>query len=417
MARVVSGFKKNKRPAKSAFALAFVATRAARRFLSMEIGQLPSFRRAKPSQRPQTYLKRDIHKKRLGNPYSKEPWYHRFWQNIIVANRFGIAATSLAVLMFAWWYVVFIKPTFYIKRTAVYGAEEINSEEIEQLALSHMENRSWLFVKRGHRLFLGLDGLRETITERYDLEFLRFEPDWTASQLTITLKEKPSVFTYSLADRYFAVDKEGIIIRELPADAERGDLPVIYEYDGASVPAVGQPVLTANFIASIIRLQQGFAAYPEIEIHSFRLRTSPQRQITIVDEPPQTDEEKTAKNKTDDKLEAAAESIAQAKTIDEKVRELQAAIENLSIERLEEGKLDQLLKEQRVYAPKEGFAYKELEIYTKQGWSIKVGHDVFEDATNAEHVLNIFATLNGAVNLKEVREYIDLRVPNRVYYR
>ncbi len=418
MPRVVSGFKKNKRASRSVFAVLFTAGKGIKRLLSYEIGTLPSWRKKTPVARPQTYLKRDIHKKRLGNPYNKEPWYLRAWQQVVVANRFGIAASILLLTIAAWLAIIFIQPTFYLTRVDVQGAQDISPEEISQLVKTHFSKRSLFLVSRSHRMFLGLDKLRGEISAHYDLELLRFEPDWTARTLTIFIKEKPSIFTYGIADKYFAVDKEGVIIRELPPDADKSSLPVIYEYEGGDLPSIGDAVLTPNFIASIIRLQEGFKAYPSILIHSFRLRISPQREITLVDEPPTLEDEKKAEQQQAvNDFEAAAESIAQAKTIDEKVKELQAAIENLSIEKLEEGKLDQLLKEQRVYAPKAGFAYKELEIYTQQGWSIKVGHDVFEDATNADKILNIFATLSGAVDFSEVREYVDLRIPNRVYYR
>jgi hypothetical protein len=116
-------------------------------------------------------------------------------------------------------------------------------------------------------------------------------------------------------------------------------------------------------------------------------------------------------------LEQAAESIASAQTIDEKVQELKDALENLEVEKLEEGRLDQLLKEERVYEPSEDFQYQELEVYMQEGWSLKLGHVLFENSQETNTMLNIFATLNQQINIEEVREYIDLRFTNRVYYR
>jgi hypothetical protein len=52
------------------------------------------------------------------------------------------------------------------------------------------------------------------------------------------------------------------------------------------------------------------------------------------------------------------------------------------------------------------------------GWALKLGSKVTKDPKEVEKLLNIFATLNGRVDLKgEVKEYVDLRFANRIYYR
>lgn len=420
MARVVSGFRKTKRSRRTGLSSLAVLARYTRKLLSYEIGHIPAIRRKKVSAKPQQYLKRDIHRKRLDNPFVKEHLLQKFWNQGIRAHRYEIATSTLLLVLATWFVIVFVQPTLYITRVHISGTSEIDGSELETLTKNHLSKRNWLFIPKSHRLFLGLDDLRAEILSKYDLEYLRFEPDWSAHLLQISLQEKPSLYVYAVQERYFALDRAGSVIRELTEQPDPASLaiPILYEYDSVQMPSIGQRVLEPEFVASIQTLASGLAAFPEIHIHSFRLRVSPQREITIVDEPPtlkEDEEEQT--NEAEQAFEDAAASIAQAKTIEQKVNELKQALESLSIEKLEEGKLDQLLKEQRTYKPTEGYLFKELEIYTKEGWSIKVGHEVFTDATAAEHALNIFATLEQSIDLKEVREYIDLRVPNRVYYR
>ncbi len=420
MVRVVSGFKKTKRSRRNGFALLAIIGKGLRRVLSYEVAKLPRFRKATLTPRPQQYLKRDIHRKRLNNPFTKEPVANKLWEQGVVAHRFGIASSMLVLVSGIWINVVFVKPTFYIDRIVVTGTQEIDPEELTNITKQHLARRSWIFVPRSHRWLMDLSTLRTAVLAQYDLDYLRLEPDWTAHTLEISLQEKPSLYIYAVSNRFFALDKEGSVIRELPAqpDMTSMDVPVLYEYDETRIPAVGDNALTPQCIASIRTLVEGFKAYPQVQIHSFRLRVSPQQEITIVDEPPQTSADKDkAQDKSDKALADAAQSIAHAQTIEEKVTELKDALKSLSIEKLEEGKLDQIIKDERVYKPTEGYVYKELELYTKQGWSIKIGHNVFDDATAAEQVLNIFATLEQNINLGEVREYIDLRIPNRVYYR
>lgn len=421
MSPVLSGFRKNKRSQRSATYIAAAAWGIVRNVLSLRIATLPSIRRKGPlTARPQTYLKRDVHKKNLGSPYAKEPIWHRIYETVCVSYRFGIECSLLLLVSSVWFFIVFLQPTFYIDRITIHGQEEIAAEEIAALVRDHLAQKSALVFPRSHRLFLGLNTLRESILDSYHLESLVFVPDWTAHVIEVHVREKPSLFLYSVDNRYFALDREGIVIREMPADTDPTKFvtPVLYEYDASTPPDIGTTMLSPQFITSVQRLSEGFTNNPQVQIHSFRLRISPQREVVITDQPPVTDDAKEEeRQQADREFSQAAESIAQAQTIDEKVKQLKEALENLSVERLEEGKLDQLLKEQRVYSPTQGFAYKELEIYTEQGWSIKVGNDVFIDALAADEVLAIFATLEQQLNLQEVREYIDLRIPNRVYYR
>ncbi|MBI4122134.1 MAG: hypothetical protein HY461_02290 [Parcubacteria group bacterium] len=421
MPRVVSGFKKQRRSRRTLLTYAVMACRFAKRMLSYPIATLPSLRRRQGTAvRPQAYLQRDILRKRLNNPYTHEPKLKRFFIDTLAAQRFRLSFGLLIVVSFAWFTMLFLRPTFYLNRITVAGTQEINPEDIVQMAKEHLSGRSWMLVSHSHRLFVNTEQLAERIRVKYDLDQLQFTAHWPSQSLHITLKEKPSMLVYAVENRSYAVDKNGHVIRELNAEVKPESLavPVIYDYDQTAQPLVREAVLTPAFIESIQIITDGLRQYPDMHIHSFRIRVSPQHEIRIADEVPQTkaDSKKQAED-GQDQLRKAAESIANAQTISEKVSQLQKALKNLEIEKLEEGKLDELLKEERVYLPKEGYRYQELEVYMQEGWSLKLGHALFEDQQEAAGLLNIFATLRQQLDIKEVREYLDLRFANRVYYR
>ena len=148
------------------------------------------------------------------------------------------------------------------------------------------------------------------------------------------------MLVYAANDKHYAVDKSGNVIRELGADINPQALaiPVIYDYDPGQPPEIGSKVLTAAFIESVRILADGLAAYGDTHIHSFRIRVSPQREIRIADKVPESKVDETKQSTdTNKQLARAAESIASAKTIDEKVKELKQALKNLEVEKLEEG--------------------------------------------------------------------------------
>lgn len=422
MARVVSGFKKQRKSGRSFLTYIALFNRFAKRVLSRTIFTFPSWRgkRQKQSVRPQAYLQRDVSRKRLSNPYTKEPKIKLFVADFFSAQRFRLSFSLLIIATFLWFFLLFLKPTFYLTTVTVKGAQEIDPETIVTMAQEHLSKRHWLLVLKSHRLFLDTDKLATQIHEQYDLEQLEFVPHWPSKSLEIIVKEKPSMLVYAVDNHYYAIDKNGQVIRELGTtlDPKALAVPVIYDYDLTVQPTVSKPVLTSAFIKSINALSAGLTEYPDVHIHSFRIRLSPQREIRIADHVPETAVETPAKkSEATRQLEKAAESIASAKTIDEKVNELKDALKNLEVEKLEEGKLDQLLKEERIYEPNEAFQYQELEVYMQEGWSLKLGHVLFENSQETNELLNIFATLKHQINIEEVREYIDLRFTNRVYYR
>jgi cell division septal protein FtsQ len=258
MARVVSGFKKQRKTGRSFLTYLALFQRFLKRLLSTNIITLPSFRKrgAKQSVRPQAYLQRDVLRKRLNNPYAKEPKIQRVVSDFFSTNRFRFSFGLFLLFAFLWWHVLFLKPTFYLTTVTVSGTQEIDQQSLVTMAEEHLSARRWLLFSKSHRLFLDLDHLAERIHEQYDLDQLMFEPHWPSKSLAVTIKEKPSMLVYAVDNHYFAVDKNGQVIRELGTtiDPKTLAVPVIYDYDQTVLPEVSKAVLTPAFITSLYTL-------------------------------------------------------------------------------------------------------------------------------------------------------------------
>lgn len=395
------------------------ATRGARRLLSLNVFAVKPGRKTSRRISPQAYLQRDVHSKRFQNPYQRQPRFVRL-RDWFVTYRFRLSSIALGILLISWAYILFLSPHFYVRAVHVSGTQEIPNADVVRLIEDHFDGRAWLIFPRSHFFFMQTKDLEQKIRSKYHLSTLTFERFWSSQRFELRLEEKPSVFAYSVDSRFFSLDREGIVIRELPAQPENAAVPVIYQYDSTAQPTIGQAVLNAQAIQAIEQLSVGLQAYPNVHVHSFRIRISPQREIKIVEKVPESEESSsTSKPSTGNpELAQAAELIAQAQTAEDRIESLKKALQEISLEKLEEDTIDQLLKDERVYTPDANYQYQELEVYMAQGWSLKAGHTVLENAADAQRILSIFATLNQQLNLeREVKEYIDLRFGNRVYYR
>ncbi len=433
MRRVRSGYYKKKKRPRNIKMATFSLQKKLKKLLSRDLlssSALHSFLQKKnlkkgPAKRKQSYLRRDIHEKQFFNTERKKKVsFKKLVQRNLTNQRFRIAQVSLLIIGGLWFSQLFIQPTFYLERIQVQGTEEISPEAIQALVNEQINKRSLLFIKKSHIFFLNEKKLAKKVEEQYALASLEFKGHWPSQILTVTVKEKDPLVLYNIEDRYYAIDADGKVIREIPnEEAQISSLPVIYQYREESQPEIGAIAFQPEIITSIGILNEGLSKYPSFEVHSYRLKESEQKKIVLKDKYSERKgllegaNEEVSDN-SEELLQEALDSVAQAKTASEKLLSLKQALGDIEVEKLEEERVEQLLQEQKEFEPNNDYALIELEVYTKAGWTLRLGHELLEHPEETEKYLNIFATLNGQVDLTgEVNEYVDLRFPNRIYYR
>lgn len=426
--KVRSGFKKNHRGSKRSTrpTLRFMQQKAKRILSSPVLHDLFSgkvFKKNRPKKRSsRSYLKRDIAKKEFVNPYQK-PSKKRISgiKQAFAKHRFNLSLGVLAVISLAWFITIFVQPTFYVKKIAFSGLSEIPEDQLREILDEQLNKRSLLLIKRSHLFFLSESRIEQAISERYGLESIQFKSHWPSNSMLITLKEKASVLAYNVNDAFFTMDKTGAIIKSLDQDsiAQQPNTPLIYQYGEMETPTVGQTVMTQEQIKTLLDLYDFMQTTDGVTIHSFRLKPVEKRTVVIPEANPIVkDSDDVVDDILQENLDDLATSIANAQTVEEKISQIKSALDDIPVEQLEEGEIERYLEAEKRYEPDDSIQFQELEIYTVNGWSIKLGTKIFQDQTELERVQNIFATLNGKVDLSgEVKEYIDLRFPNRVYYR
>jgi len=422
--RVRSTFKTKKKAGKSVKVILRLLQKKANKLLSLNILHLPALRslgRSGSKKKAKSYLRRDVHKKSFENPYPKKVKTTKVLAKIFANKRYLFAKLALVVSLFIWFIVLFVQPTFYIDRIAISGNQEIQTNDLRAMITEYMQKRSPFLIKRSHLFFFNESTVEEAIRERYGLESITFTSHWPSRSLQIDLKEKSSILVYSVDDQYFTIDKKGTVIRQTDHEeiALKEATPTIYQFSD-TLPEVGQQVLTEGDIQSILTLYNELQKYPYLSIHSFRLKPAEKQTVIIPEKLPESNEP-TPDNTTDElnqELEDLADSIAQAQTVEDKISQIKSALSDIDIEKLEEGEIERYLEQEKVFEPNESIQFDQLEVYTTAGWSLLLGTEPLQNPGSVKNYLDIFATLNSQLAIEgEVKEYIDLRFPHRVYYR
>ncbi len=383
--------------------------------------QLPVKGRSAPEPNTRSFLKRDVLKKEFSNPYRKKRVRLPIFQ-WMSSRRLRITQIACLSITITWFGFLFFKTTFYYDSVSVKGAKDVPAETLEELVNEQISKRSWLLIRRSHMLFFRSEPLAKAINDLVSVEEVRFERDWSTRSVTVHIKEKLSTVLLGYKDEFYSLDNNGLVIRSVAPDeaaARKLDTPIIYDYTEQKQPQLGESYLSPSAVQNVLVLYQELKKYPDLHIHSFRLKPVEAKEVRIPEQLPSSQSKPDEEGKElDSSLDDLARNIAQAQTTAEKLDQLQSALNDLEIQKIREGEAIKYLETEKVYVPDGETTFSQLEVYMHEGWSLKLGHQPVEHLGSLEQPLKIFATLNNKISIKEeVREYIDLRFPNRVYYR
>lgn len=426
--RIRSGFKSNQKKHRSNTILAKKLYKKSRKMLSSDILRFSFLSKLKktaksPQKNAKSYLRRDIHQKNYRNPYQKQKAVNKkALFNLFQKNRFQINLVVLCFVLIIWIGVLFIQPTFYLDSVTFTGLDEIPEDQAQLIVQEEMNKRSKAFIKRSHLFFLSEERIEDAIKEKYGIESIQFKTHWPSNSLMIDLKEKVSVLAYSIKDDYYTIDREGVVVKQIDQEilAQKGNIPLIFQYNDQQEVHIGSPVMTKEQIQLILNLYTQLQSFHDISIHSFRLHPVNKRSVVIPEKRPDVPVDETVESSEElqYELDQLAESIANAQSVEDKIQQIKSTLNEIDIQQLEEGDIERYLEQEKVYEPNESFAFQELEVYTVSGWNLKLGSRIFSEPDLLETYLNVFATLSSQIDINgEVKDYIDLRFPNRVYYK
>lgn len=191
------------------------------------------------------------------------------WRSKIIIFLMMLAAGGL-------FYFIFYHPYFTIKKIEISGLEKISEPEIKDIIDSQINSRRLLIFKQNNIFIFDEDLIKNEINKKYALDFLGVEKK-LPRDLKFEIKEKTPVVIWKTADRYYFVDKEGTIIREIPEGEIQNQpinqpdarLAVVFDENNASV-TIKEVVLTKETVRAIAELQSNLFGIAGLSISNFR---------------------------------------------------------------------------------------------------------------------------------------------------
>jgi len=173
-------------------------------------------------------------------------------------------------------YFIFYSPYFTIKNIKISGLEKISESEIRDIINSQINSRKIFIFKQNNIFIFDENSIKNKIDSKYALDSLKMEKGLPGN-LSFEIKEKTPVIIWKTGDKYYFVDKDGIIIREIPEGEswDNGmDQPgsrIAVAFDENNEPAaIKETILTGETVQAIAKLQNNLFGVTGLLISNFR---------------------------------------------------------------------------------------------------------------------------------------------------
>jgi len=163
-------------------------------------------------------------------------------------------------------YLVFFSSYFKIKKISINDLDYINKWEVFDIVNNQMQkNRFFIFKQDRHFLF-DFNELEGCIRNNFLLEDFVIKKEGLNS-LDIFIKEKVSSFTWISNEKYYYLDIEGNIKKEVDIAKVNRNYPIIY--DGGDELYDEKKAISEEYIEEVIKIINSVKRNTDFEIISF----------------------------------------------------------------------------------------------------------------------------------------------------
>lgn len=202
----------------------------------------------------------------------KKPiWRNRFFRIAIVVL-LAVAAVS---------YILIFSEAFQIKTTQISGNQTIKTEDLDNLVKPQLLHQIWF--RQSHSIFLAnARAIEEDILEKFpavaSAKLTLILPD----KLVITIRERVAVAVFARDNRFFLIDEEGIIFKELSDDT--GAFLEIYELRSEKEELkLGNGVLTEIDLSRMLAINDYLTASLQIPLDRISIWSDQELRVKTVE--------------------------------------------------------------------------------------------------------------------------------------
>lgn len=224
---------------------------------------------------------KDYHRKKYGNPFfgrretrGRDLIVRRrgrgFWRRIIIF--------ILPIILFCGIiYFIFFSPYFAIKNIEISGLTRISHDDVKSVIEGQISSDRFIFFSQKNIFIFDENYAGESIGDKYILKSWKIDkrlPD----TLLVTVEERNPALVWKTAEKYYVVDWDGKIIREIPFEGVSGYLKnqpgakmalVFDESNTQTLPK--EEILSRETVSAIIDLENSLSGLAGISITNFKM--------------------------------------------------------------------------------------------------------------------------------------------------
>lgn len=234
---------------------------------------------------------KDYHKKSYRNPFfggAKRGCGFRKHFGRRCSWRTKLFVFLFFILFFGLVYFIFFSPYFSIKEVEISGLEKINYDEIHAIVDEQVASRRFFVFSQNNVFIFDEKELQEILDDKYSLKFLKVDKSLPGI-IKISLEEKKPAMIWKTAEKFYLVDWDGAIIREI-TDLEvseylgnQGGAKMARVSDGSNASvATKSKILTAGVVHIITDLQNNLPRATGLNIVNFVMDNHNESTIKIL---------------------------------------------------------------------------------------------------------------------------------------
>ncbi len=313
----------------------------------------------------------------------------------------------------------------YIDVITVVGNQYIATEEVSQATNSILDSKKWYILPRKIYFFNDPEYISEklqaSLGQQYSIEQLSVEKVFP-NEIVVTIKERIPGLVYITHDNsYFYVDLNGVSTEKKTEGELDSHFPRVRDANPRTI-SVGDQVLNQSVIVAITYLNEHFTEVTGLNISEYSVdqvtcyKKEYVAEKIFADEIESSANEDTKNQKKDilKQLEDGTITVDQSLDLLEEVKRAEVGNES-ELDSTTTGN-EAFLKLEAQYSDAECnyvSAVQDINIVTQDGTKILFdsGIDVFKQLQNLKTVLDT------KIDDVTALDYIDMRFPDRVYYR
>ncbi|MFC1612760.1 cell division protein FtsQ/DivIB [Patescibacteria group bacterium] len=207
--------------------------------------------------------KKDILKDTYKNPF--------YPKKDISVNKGIILTLIFSIIMGYWVYLLFYSPYFKIKRIYINDIEYIDNKKVLEIVRSQISERRFFIFHQNNSLLLDELMLQTKIKKTFLVEDIQIRIQ-SFNDIYIQIIGKPSGVTWIAGDKYYYLDMDGNVKREVsPMEAKREYL-IIYGFNNDRVDENfdNQKFISKEYINSAIKIKEDIKKNTQFTIISFK---------------------------------------------------------------------------------------------------------------------------------------------------